>query len=131
MKHYPSASLLLHLRNGVLQLSNGHGNVSVSFANSTNVTDGQWHQLGIRRVTVSHLISAIISYSISPSLFRQDTKGSIQLVVDRIIQQHHPQGDDALNRLNFSLKHFATDKLARIRIGRVPNQQTDGFKVVL
>uniref|UniRef100_A0A914HPZ6 Protein crumbs n=1 Tax=Globodera rostochiensis TaxID=31243 RepID=A0A914HPZ6_GLORO len=92
-------SLILQLKNGVLQLSSGNANFTSTEHNSTsNITDGQWHRL----------------------MIRQNSKGnSIILFIDNVVMRLG-------NALNFSLAHFATDKLARISFGRMPEQ--DGFK---
>ncbi|KAI3420835.1 hypothetical protein GPALN_014454 [Globodera pallida] len=88
-------SLILQLKNGVLQLSSGNANfTSTENSSTSNITDGQWH--------------------------RQNSKGnSVILFIDNVVMR-------LSNALNFSLAHFATDKLARISFGRMPEQ--DGFK---
>ncbi|KAL3068171.1 hypothetical protein niasHS_015774 [Heterodera schachtii] len=97
-------SLIVHLKNGALQLSNGIAASKIASADhnnsSQNITDGQWHKL-------------VIS---------QNAKGendAIALSVDGTMLH--------LSKvISFSLAHFGMDKLARISVGRVPEQ--DGFK---
>ncbi|KAL3070802.1 hypothetical protein niasHS_016668 [Heterodera schachtii] len=97
-------SLIVHLKNGALQLSNGIAASKIAYADqnsSQNIADGQWHKLVIRQIA-------------------KRGNDAITLSVDGTVLH--------LSKvISFSLAHFGMDKLARISVGRVPEQ--DGFKV--
>lgn len=95
---------MLQLRNGILQLhtSNGHNAAFLGL----NVTDGQWHHILLRQTTDGHGLRIDV-----------DASGNADAV----------DSDTDTARVNFSLTNFAADRMARISVGRVADQ--DGVKV--